>query len=611
MSAVAAGALVLYKGQPALVKQIGRKIDIELAGGQVVSVRTKDFALLHPGPLRSLNDVTEIEGEPLVAWELLQGQMVNLETLCDLAFGQFTPSSAWEAWLLVDDGLLFQGTPEAIQATDAGTRNALHARREARAAEEAAWAAFKTRAESRTLLAEDGRYLDEVEAVALGQSERSRVLDLLGRSQTPEAAHAFLLNVGYWDEFVNPYPSRAGAPVTLPGSVLPDLPDEYRLDLTDMVALAIDDEGNHDPDDAISLVDDWLWVHVADVAALVAADSPADLEARSRAANLYLPEGTVPMLPVPATTQLGLGLHEVSPALSFGMKLDAQGEISDLRIAPSLVKVRRMSYDEAQAQIDSEPLASLAALSDRLRERRLARGAIEIDLPEVRVRVGEQGRVVITPLPAHRSRDLVREAMLLAGEAAGSYAIANNIPLPFTAQEAPVAYEPSELLAGPAGMFAVRRTMQRSRQQTSPAPHAGLGLEVYVQATSPLRRYLDLVVHQQLRAHLQGAEPLSQSDILLRVGSVEEPAAAVRQAERLSIGHWTCVYLLQNPSWQGQGVVADERNGQYTLIIPELGIETHQRLKGSTPMNALVDLELTGVDLPQREATFRVQRSVH
>ena len=91
------------------------------------------------------------------------------------------------------------------------------------------------------------------------------------------------------------------------------------MDLTHLPAFAIDNAWTTDPDDALSLEGpNRLWVHVADVAALVLPDSPADLEARNRAASLYLPEMTVPMLPAEASERLALGIGDVSPALSFG-----------------------------------------------------------------------------------------------------------------------------------------------------------------------------------------------------------------------------------------------------------------------------------------------------
>ena len=484
--------------------------------------------------------------------------------------------------------------------------NTLHARRETRAAEEADWAAFQERVATKAPIAADSRYLAEVEAVALGQSERSRVLEALGYSQSPESAHALLLDIGYWDSAVNPYPSREGVVTTPPISMLPGLTEEPRLDLTHLVALAIDDEGSTDPDDAISFDDGWLWVHVADAAALITPNSAADLEARARGANLYVPESTVHMLPAGATEQLGLGLQDISPAVSFGIRLDENDNIADFRYEPSLVNVNRLTYDAALDSLENEPLASLVVLADRLHARRLARGSVEIDLPEVRIRVENEGQVIISPLPSIKSRDIVLEAMLITGEAIGRFALENNIALPYTVQDSP--YEFDAALEGPAGMFARRRSMQRSRQQTTPGPHAGLGLEVYVQATSPLRRYLDLVVHQQLRAFIRGEDLLDSNDILTRIGEASEPSMATRYAERLSNAHWTCVYLLQHPDWRGEGIVVDERNGQHTILIPELGTETHLRLGSNVALNSSVALELSGIDLPQRDARFHLVR---
>jgi exoribonuclease II len=101
---------------------------------------------------------------------------------------------------------------------------------------------------------------------------------------------------------------------------VPALPEEERLDLTGLPAYAIDDQGNQDPDDALSLDGDRLWVHVADVAALVHPAGEIEREARARGSNLYAPEGIVNMLPAAITEGLGLGLHEVSPALSIALR---------------------------------------------------------------------------------------------------------------------------------------------------------------------------------------------------------------------------------------------------------------------------------------------------
>ena len=426
-----------------------------------------------------------------------------------------------------------------------------------------------------------------------------------GRQTPPtrEAAHALLLAVGHWTPADNPYPARLGLPTGQPSFPIPPLPDEPRRDLTHLVALAIDDAGSSDPDDALSLDGGVLWVHVADVAALVLPDSAADVEARARAANLYLPEGTVRMLPDELTDRLALGLAEVSPALSLALAVGDDGP-DLLEIVPSRVRVTRATYEAAETQLDDAPYRDLLALAERNHARRVANGAVEIDLPEVKVRVGDDGVVRVTPLPSLRSRALVREAMLLAGEAIAGYAQAHALPLPYSRQDEPL--ERVAPLDGPAAMFAQRRAMQRAQQRPAPGPHTGLGLAAYVQATSPLRRYGDLLVHQQLRAHLAGAPLLDANELTLRLGTADAVSGAVRTAERLSNAHWTMVYLLQNPDWTGEGVVIENKPGRDLVLIPALAWETELYGRRNRPLNSVVQLAVESVDLPQRTARFHL-----
>jgi exoribonuclease-2 len=382
---------------------------------------------------------------------------------------------------------------------------------------------------------------------------------------------------------------------------LPALPDEERLDLTHLPAYAIDDAGSEDSDDAFSLDGERLWVHVADVAALASPDSPADLEARSRGASLYLPEGLVPMLPPAATERLALGRSAISPALSIGFCLDGEGAVSGVTIRASRVRITRLSYATADARLDEAPLAQLWSLLQRRARRRQGAGAIDIELPEVKIRVVE-GEISIQPLPNLRSRQMVLEAMLAAGEAVARYALDQAMPLPFTTQEPPSAVdEPRE---GLAGQFALRRTFQRSQASIAPGPHAGLGLPLYAQATSPLRRYLDLVVHQQLRAHLRGESLLDEQAILARIGAAEAVRGDVRYAERLANEHWTLLYLQQHPGWHGEAVVVEQYGQRSKLLIPELAFETQAYLRGNPPLNSTVAIRVTGIDLPRRQLSI-------
>lgn len=596
-------SLALYKNRPARVKNVNDKLEIQLEDGKTLKVRPKDITLLHPGPIQSLNVLQPQEGEVEIAWELLAGKTTTLPELAELIYQNYTPATAWAAWQLVDDGLYFKGTPDEVTACTAEEVAQTRAAREAKAAEEKAWANFLKRARAGHTLPEDERYLREVEEVALERQEKSRVLRELGHTENRENAHALLLELGYWSPTTNPYPQRLGVPDTPPDVPLPELPAEERVDLTHLPAFAIDDADSQDPDDALSLEGNRLWVHIADVAALIGPDSPADVEARARGANLYLPEGTVTMLPPQATKILGLGLADTSPALSFGLDITNDGQIEQIEVVPSWVNVQRLTYEEAETQLTQEPLARLHRLAQASQARRRANGSIELDLPEVKVRVAN-GQVVVKPLLPLKSRDLVREAMLMAGEAIARFALENEIPFLFTTQDAPDETNQPDSLAG---MFAVRRTLKRSQLNSLPGPHAGLGLDVYTQATSPLRRYADLVAHQQLRAYLKNKNMLTSQEILERVGAAEAVTGSVRQAERLAIKHWTLVYLLQHPNWRGQGVLVDKRHQHGIVIIPELDLETRLYLRDDIPLDSSLSLALSEVNLPELEAYFQIE----
>jgi exoribonuclease-2 len=596
-------SLVLYKTRPARVVAIGEKIEIELEGGQTKRVRPKDIEVLHQGPLKTLDDLERRQGELNEAWELLEGGETNLQELAELVFGEFSPTAAWAVWEQVAEGIYFAGSPGAIRVRAREDIERDRAAQEAKAAADRDWKAFLARMDRRESIPEDAERLQEVERLAVGKVEHSRILSALGYQETAENAHRALVAVGYWSPDHNPYPARCGLPETDPDLPVPDLSGEDRLDLTHLAAYAIDDAGNQDPDDAISLDGDRLWVHVADVAALVAPDSELDLEARARGANQYMPERTVNMLPGLVTDRLGLGLQAVSPALSVGLRCGDSGELSDIEIHPSWVRVERLSYDLAEQRLEQEPFAQLDGITRRYRARRHAMDAAQIDLPEVSVRV-RSGEVVIRPLPRLRSRALVTDAMLMAGEAAARFCLEREIPIPFAAQPRPDKLDaPSDLAA----MYAYRRRFRPTRLLVAPEPHFGLGLSIYTRATSPLRRYSDLLVHQQIRAWLAGSAPLPAGEIVRRSGEAESSGAAVRRAERMSNQHWKLVYLRHHPDWRGEGIIVEKDEHRATVLIPELALDARIRLRSDHSLNDRVQLTPREIDLPELACYFRVR----
>jgi len=590
-------ALVIYKGKPALAEEKGDRLELTLEGGEKLKVRPKDVLFLHPGPA-SL-DLRVPEGEEEAAWELLEGQKVSLKELAELAFGAYTPEAAYGAYLLAQKGerfVLEGGEVRARMEEELALLEEAKRRKEER---ERAFQEALERIREGRLLPEDRPLLAEVEALAYGERKESRLLKALGLPETPEAAHGLLLRLGLWRR-ENPHPRRLGLPLAPPDLPVPPLPEEERVDLTHLPAFAIDDEGSQDPDDALyaERVEEGfrLLVHVADVAALVGPGSPLDQEALRRGANLYLPEGTVPMLPLAVTEALGLGLKEVSPALTFELLVSPEGELLREDLYLSWVRVRRLTYREA---LGVEALGLLKELAEAFLNKRLAQGALDIALPEVRVRVeGEEIR--ITPLLPYESRVWVREAMLLAGYAAAHLALKEGLPFPFATQEAPSHRVEGE---GLAALFAQRRTLKRAQLKAVPAPHKGLGLPLYAQVTSPLRRYLDLVAHQQLRAWLKGERPLSQGEVLERVGAAEAVADLVREGERRSKLHWTLLYLMEK-GYEGTGILVERRGGQGVFLLPELGLTAQVALSHPLPLNTEVRLRFLEADLGALEARF-------
>jgi exoribonuclease II len=318
-------SLLLYKHRPARLISAGDKLEIELEGGEKARVRPKDVVLLHPGPLNSLSELQPLQGEIYEAWEILAGEQSNLIELTELIYGRNTPAAAWSAWQHVMEGLYFEGTAEEVRALPADEVARRKLERDLASTAKRAWQAFMDRTRRGTYVPEDREFLQEVENLALGRTARSQVLRALGRGETPENAHNLMLELNAWDVNVNPHPARQGTASTQVDLPVPEDPQEERRDLTHLAAFAIDDEGTDTPDDAVSLDGSRIWVHVADPSAVVTPDSALDLEARARGMSLHLPEGTIHLLPQEVTRRYGLGLLELSPAISFGMDFSETG----------------------------------------------------------------------------------------------------------------------------------------------------------------------------------------------------------------------------------------------------------------------------------------------
>lgn len=596
------GAIVLYKSKPAVITLISDKITIAIDKKTVKRVRDKDIQMIHPGPLKSVDELSADIPDLEEAWELLDGESCNLQELTELVAGDFTPKAAWSTWQAASEGLLFAGDPDKLVPR---TREAIDedlSRLQEKQQQQQQEQAFYENIENATLTGEDCKRLSDVEMLAYGTTDKSKILNTLDIKQSCESAHRFLLKCGYWPEHHNPYPGRNSVEMNQPLMPTGQLADEQRMDLTALPAYAIDDENSSDPDDAISIDGDRLWVHVADVAALVEHDGELDVEARRRACNLYLPEQVVHMLPQPLTEQLGLGLQDISPALSIGFHVNAEGGLEDVIITPSLVKVTRTSYNDADREMTST-FSEINAMCERFRAFRVNSGAVSLDLPEASVRVDGQGNVVIKNLPKLDSRQMVTDAMLMAGCAVAMFCQDKNIVIPYATQPEPAERHEPETLSE---MFAYRRHFKASRTSLTPGLHAGLGLQAYTRATSPLRRYVDLIVHQQLRNFLCGKPLLDEAGLAEKLTAVDQQAGTLRRTERQSNLHWKLVYLKQNPQWQGQAVIVNIEERKTVIMIPELALETKIRTRENFVLDDTISVRVTGVELPEQEVFFSI-----
>ncbi len=610
-------ALVIYHAAPAVISGFeGDKIVIDTPSGSK-KVREKDIEGLHPGPVSSVKNVLAAaapEADFVEACEFFAGETPTYSELSELLFGAIEGDAAWAAWKSVSESPYFEAVSPASPVTVRSAEDVKERIRKAegKKAEEAERAAAIGRLKaavsgSDRLLPEDSRFLQDIEALALGMSDKSRSLREAGFPETPVTAHSVLLAAGLWKLERNPWPARHGLSLNSSTAHVPPPPERGdRLDLTALDAWAIDNAWSSDPDDAVSTEGDALWVHVADPASTVLPDGDADRDARARGSTLYVPEGASRMLADASLESFALGLADESFALSFRVTFTESGAIDDVSIHRTVVRVTRLTYAEASARRDEPGLSKLFAIAERNIERRRAADAVFIELPEAHISVGPghdgPSTVVFERVAGESAADMVREMMLIAGEAAARFAFKNGIPFQYVSQERPDI--PKDLPPGLAGEYRKRRSMRSRKVGTIPSDHAGLGLGMYSQVTSPLRRYGDLVSHQQLRRFLDGKPPMDTDDMLTRIAAGDSAARECTFAERESNMHWTLVHLSRHPEWTGEAVIVEIAGNQTTILIPEFAQESRITTPAGAELNAVIRVRAGNVRIPEQTVSF-------
>lgn len=354
-----------------------------------------------------------------------------------------------------------------------------------------------------------------------------------------------------------------------------------RTDLTDLYTFTIDGNFTTDFDDALSFEPDengggTVGVHITDAGAIMPSEGPLEEEARLRATSLYLPDDRLPMLPPRLSEdQLSLRQGELRPGLSVLARLDAEGRLIDYRLERSLLKVhKRLTYDEADGMLESDPrLAGLHAICHALRRRRGEAGAYFLPLPEVLVGVDPATKEVWVRRVDRNgpSREMVAETAILGNWLFALFLADSGAPALFRTQAKPS--EPIEE-RDPGDVFhhfKQRRLLNRVEITTKPGLHSSLGVHPYTHATSPIRRYLDLVMQRQIGSILCGGPPLYSAkeleDVAMEVGPSVRRAMRVRQVRQR---YWLLQWLRQRQDQPQPAVVMERQMRRWQLLLTDI-----------------------------------------
>jgi exoribonuclease II len=551
-----------------------------------------------------------------VAWELLAetGENATLPAIASLIFSDTSAELCYAAhYLLSEDKIYFKKKAEtyeprsATQVTEIKHQIAVQERKQKE--QQGFWERVKLALDREKVDWEDSdrQRLEQIERYVINPENSVKLaqetLAALNRPPTPAASLELLIDLGWWSPHENLSLRRSQIPVQFSQKVIevaqkvvespPPDSEQSRLDLTHLKLYTIDDESTQEIDDGLSVetLSDGrqrLWIHIADPTRLLSPGDELDLEARRRTTTLYLPTGMIPMFPVQlATGPMSLVQGKICYALSFGVILDEAGAVSEYVINPSSIKpTYRLTYEDVDemlelgAEAEIETIHQLAKLRHQWRQ---SQGSISIRMPEASIKVLDD-EIAIQVLEDSAARELVAEMMILAGEVGARYAQTHQIPLPFRSQpqpELPSEEELWQIPAGPPRACAIRRCMPRSEMGITPSRHSGLGLELYTQVTSPIRRYSDLLAHFQIKAHLRGEElPFSPQKVQEIMQSVSAAAYEATLVERQTNRYWGLEYLRRHSdrSWQAMMLRWLREDEDLALIlIEDLGLELAMR----------------------------------
>ena len=335
---------------------------------------------------------------------------------------------------------------------------------------------------------------------------------------------------------------------------------DIRQDFTAQASFTIDDSTTKDMDDALFLEQTEggykVYVHITDVAYFIKKDTPLDLEAKARATSIYCPEIKIPMFPeILSNSVCSLMVDQIRPAISIVFDIDHGFYVRGADVMPSIIKIaKRLDYQDVDQLLHHgdptfEVLHQVVTIHEGQRLEAGATPVIKRDAqPVIHTEDGsEQISITVEDVDEQSpARALVGEMMVLANIVMANFLSSHEIPALYRSQDVPDedGRDFSKIPAGPARDYVERGRLKRSQVVTYPRYHATLGTQAYIQCTSPIRRYLDLVLQRQISSVFQEIDPpYSEKKLTELLPHLDEPLSKAQLISRESKRFWLQKYL--------------------------------------------------------------------
>ena len=296
-------------------------------------------------------------------------------------------------------------------------------------------------------------------------------------------------------------------------------------DLTNLKTYIIDSEDPHEVDDAISLeIKEGnlkiLWIHISNPCKLFSHDSKVDLDARKKNSSLYLTDQYSPMLPKEILNKANLNQKNISETISAAIQFNDDGSINNYEVIEAIIKPKyQLTYEDANEILELAPkeeieLVEIKNLLEKSIDYRKRQGAIVFESPNSKMKLYKD-QIKITIIEKTIAHIIVAEAMILMGHVISLFLNKYNLAAAYRIQK--INCNPLEILNkykdSDIKYILLKQYMGRSYITTKPGKHESLGLSMYVQSTSPLRRYLDLIILRQVYNKINNHEVISINSI--------------------------------------------------------------------------------------------------